>query len=405
MKKQSNRHGGAFLRVSSQKKPFTQPFFFGVTFIAVAIIVLVMSLKGGVVAGNVIYHLPDEVPEFSLPEALDDNRESRNLDELVVPYFDFVIEAGDHTIDVSLPIIKASYGSEFNTAVMEQLENLVSNTLYHLENDVCLYERLTYEAYLDQEILTVLLLTEYSDDQSRCQPWIYDLSKGGALINDTFEMTERLIGMDYASFLSITDRYIQNSFLDTYFEVAYSVPEAEMNNEQNEFLDSYRGIVREIPRDISNALSRWIFPADGKVFLVFQLPIISNDWYAGFLSETVVVEIDERILKYKDMVLPEEAVLEAVLNSTVHVMGATDQSHALFARTVFYSSPEVFISAAAACVLKEDHEYMIESLIRYADAADYTKILEICADLKSEDLSDSESDVIARIITKINGEQ
>ena len=402
MKNQSNRHGGAFLRVSSQKKPFTQPFFFGVTFIAVLVIALVMSFKGNVAAEKVVYHLPDEVPEFSLPEALDDNRDSRNLDELIVPYFDFVIEAGDHTIDVSLPIIKASYGSEFNTAVMEQLENLVSNTLYHLENDVCLYESLTYKAYLDQEILTVLLFTEYSDNQSRCQPWIYDLSKGGALINDTCELTERLMGMDYAFFLAITDCYIQHLFADTYFNYAYSVPEEEMNVEQYEFLDSYRGIVREIPRDISNAFSRWIFPAEGKVFLVFQLPIISNDWHAGFRSETRVVEIDESILKYKDMVTPEEAVLEAVLNSSVHVMGATDQSHALLTRAVFYSSPEEFISAAA-CVPETDHEYMVESLIRYVDDSDCSKILEICGDLTGcENLTNSESNVITEIITKIN---
>lgn len=404
MKNQSNRHGCAFLRVSSQKKPFTQPFFFGVTFIAVAIIVLVMSLKDSVVAGKVIYHLPDEVPEFSLPEALDDNRDSRNLDELVVPYFDFIIEAGDHSIDISLPIIKASYGSNFNASVMEQLETVVSNTLYYLENNVCIYKSMTYEAYLDQKILTILLHTKYTDGQSRCQPWIYDLAKGGVLINDTCEMTERLMGMDYASFLSITGRYIQHLFADTYFNDAYSVPEEEMSTEQYEFLDSYRGIVREIPRDISNVFSRWIFPADGKVFLVFQLPIISDNWYVGFLSETVVVEIDESILKYKDMVTPEEAVLDATLNSTIRIMGGTDQLQAFLTRTLFYSSPDVFVSAVAG-VPEMDQEYMIESLIRYVDVADYRKILEICADLKAEDLSNSESDVIAWIITKINDEQ
>ncbi len=400
MKNQSGRHGGAFLQVTSQKQKLTNFNFLGVAFIVVVIIALVLSLKGSAAAGKVVYHLPDEVPEFSLPEVMDDNHDSRNLDELVFPYFDFIIEAGDYSIDVSLPIIKASYGSEFNTVVMEQLESLVSNTLYHLENDICLYESLTYQAYFDQEILTVLLHTKYTDGQSRCQHWIYDLSKDGVLINDTCELTERLMGMGYASFLSITDRYLQELFADTYFEDAYAVPAEDMTDEQYEFLDAYRGIVREIPRDISNAFSRWIFPADGKVFLVFQLPIICNDWYFGFLSETVIVEIDE-ILKYQDMVTPEEAVLEAVLNSTVHVMGATDQSHALLTRTVFYSSPDVFVSAVASAP-EMDQEYMVESLIRYADETDCTKILEICEDLKArENPTNSESNVITEIITKI----
>lgn len=405
MKNQSNRRGGTFLRGFSQKKHLTQLFLFGGAFIAVVAIVLVMSLKSSAMAGKVIYHLPDEVPEFSLPEAKDDNRDSRNLDELVVPYFDFIIEAGDHSIDVSLPIINASYGSEFNTAVINQLENLVSNTLYYLESDICIYKSMTYEAYLDQDILTVLLNTEFSDGQSRCQPWIFDLSKGGVLINDTYELTERLIGMEYVSFLSVTDHYIQNLFAETYFNDAYPVPEEEMTNEQYEFLDSYSGIVREIPRDIPNAFSRWIFPADGKVFLVFQLPIISNDWYVGFLSKTVVVEINKSILKYKDMATPTEAVLETVLDSTVHVMGGTDWSHALLTRTVFCSSPDMFISAAA-CVPKTDQEYMIESLTRYADETDCTKILEICENLKvCEHLTDLESGVISQIITQVNDEQ
>lgn len=402
MKNQSNRHEDAFLRTASKKKHFMRSFFLGVAFIVVAVIAFVLSLNGGSVAGKVIYHLPDEVPEFSLPEVMDDNHDSRNLDELVVPCFDFIIEAGDYSIDVSLPIIKASYGSEFNTVVKEQLESLVSNTLYHLENDICLYESLTYQVHLDQEILTVLLHTKYTDGQSRCQPWIYDLSKDEVQINDTCELTEKLMGMDYASFLSITDCYIQHLFADTYFNYAYSVPEEEMNVEQYEFLDSYKGILREIPRDISNTLSRWIFPADGKVFLVFQLPQITDDWHTGFRSEIRVVEIDESILKYKDMVTPEEAVLEAVLDSTVHTMGGSSHSHAFLTRTVFFSSPDVFISAAAH-VPETDQEYMVESLIRYADETDCTKILEICEDLKArENPTNPESNVITEIITKIN---
>ena len=401
MKNQSGRHGGTFLQVTSQKQKLTRFFILGAAFIVVAVIVLITSLRGSAVVGKVVYRLPDEVPEFSFPEALDDNHDSRNLDELVVPYFDLIIEAGDHSIDVSLPIIKASYGSAFNTAVLERVENLVSNTLYHLENDICLYESLTYEAYLDQEILTVLLHTKYTDGQSRCQPWIFDLAKGGMLVNDTCELTERLMGMDYSSFLWITDRYIQNLFADTYFDDARSVPEEEMTSEQLEFLDLYRGIVREIPRDISNAFNRWIFPTDGKVFLVFQLPQITDDWHNGFRSETRVVEIDES-MKYTDMVTPKEAVLEAVLNSTVHVMGATAQSHALLTRAVFYSSPEEFISAAA-CVPETDHEYMVESLVRYVDDSDCSKILEICWDLTGcENLTNSESNLITEIITKIN---
>lgn len=403
MKKRIIKHGGAFIPDSCRKAYFTKFFLFGGVFFAVAVIVIVISIKGKAIADKTVYRLPDEMPTISLPETLEDNSDSRVLDKLVVPYFNFTIEAGNHSIDVSLPIIKASYGSDFNSSIKEQLETVVSNTLYHLENGVCVYESLTYESYLDQEILTVLLHTQYTDGQSRCQPWIFDLAESGALIDSTCELAERLIGMDYSSFLWVTDHYIQNLFAHAYFAEAYPIPEAEMSSEQYEFLDSYRGIVREIPRDISNAFSRWIFPADGKVFLAFQFPVISNDWYAGFRSKTVVVEVNESILKYKDMVTPEEAVLEAVLNSTVHVMGATAQSHALLTRMVFYSLPEVFISEAAS-VPEMDQEYMIDSLIRYAGEEESEEILDVCLYLKTQEyITNEEKKIVESICSRIDG--
>lgn len=398
---------GVYQRAPSRKERYFPFLIFSGIFLVITAVILFTSLKGSASIDKAVYHLPDEVPVISLPESLEDNSDSMVVEDLVLPYFNFTLVAADNTIEVSLPLITAKYGADFNIAVQKQLENLVSNTIHYLEHDICLVESMTYDAYLDQGILTILLKTSYADGQSRYDPWIYDLTQGGEQLG-SFELTERLLAekpfltMDFSSFLWVTDRYIQNLFAHTYCAEAYSVPEAEMSNEQCEFLDSYRGIVREIPRDISNAFSRWIFPADGKVFLVFQLPVISNDWYAGFISDTVVVEIDKSILKYKDMVTPEEAVLETVLNSTVHVMGATDQSHAILTRTIFYSSPDVFVSAAAS-VPETDLEYMIESLIRHADEAECTKMLKLCENLKAdENLSNAESDVIEWIINRIN---
>lgn len=402
MKNQKSKPSGAYLQVLPRKRRFTQVIVFGVGAIALAVLMLFMLKGNETVERTTVYHLPDEIPVISLPENLEDNSGSMTVDDLVLPYFNFTLVADDNTIEVSLPLITAKYGADFNAAVQEQLGNLVSNTLYHLEKGVCIYKRVTYEVYLDKKILTVLLHTEYSDGQTLCQPWIYDLSNGGALISDTYELTERLLGMDYASFLCVTSSYIQDSFTQKYYDEAYSVPEAKMSMEQHEHLDAYMEIADEIPHDISNMFSRWLFPADGKVFLAFQLPIISNDWYVGFLSETVVVEIDENILKYKDMVVPEEAVLETILDSTFHVMGSSDQSHALLTRTVFYSSPDVFISAAAS-VAEADMEYMIESLLRYADEGECEKILGGCQILKAQEhLTNEENQIVESICSRID---
>lgn len=405
MKNRISNYKGVYQQEAAKKKRhFRFAFFYGVVILS-AVIISILSLKSEVIEEKNNYILPEEVPVISLPETMEDKGDSRILGDLVVSYFNFTMEAGDHLIDISLPLIKASFGSDFNTAVGEQLENLVSNTIYQLEHNSCIYKSVGYEAYLDQEILTILLHYEYNDGQSQYQPWIYDLSKGGVQITDVSDLTKRLLEMDYASFLWVTDRYIQDVFKHTYFDDVYAVPESEMNNEHYELPDTYSDIMAEIPQDISNKYSRWIFPADGKVYLAFQLPIISNDWYDGFQSETLVVEIDENVLKYEDMISTENAILDIILNTTVHPMGATDQTHAMLTRNIFYSSPEKFISAVKS-IPETEQTYMIDSLFRYTDEVDCTKILKICENLKSKkDLPDSESVIIKSIITKINGEE
>lgn len=386
-----DKRGGAYLSHSYSNRKL---WIIGLMVLIVVIALATLIGGGGDRERRIIYHLPDEVPSFGLPEDLEDHSDSRVLDELVIPYYDFLLEAGDNTIVVSLPIIQASYGEAFNAAVVKQLDALVSNTMFYLERDESwVVERMSYEAYLDQDILTVLIMTE-GDGQIRCDPWIFDLSTGGRLI-DTWELSEELLNLDYATFLRLTDQYIQHDFSETYYNQAYAI------DGQIDVLENYRGILREIPCDLANTLNRTVFPANGKVYLMYDLPQISDDWYTGFRTTAKIVEIDASILRYRDLVTPKEAVLDAVFNSTVHVMGATDQAHAHLVRTVFYCAPDVFIDAVGG-VPERDQTYAIASLLRYADETDLNQILAVCSEIaESLDLSVEESAVVNSIIAKI----
>lgn len=401
MKTQTRKHGGAYLQVPSQKRRFSKFILLGGIFIAVGVIILFVFSKTEDSDDKIVYRLPDEVPVISLPDDLEDNSSSLVLEDLVLPHFDFTIEAGSNSIKVSLPLIQASFGENFNSTILSQLNSLVSNTLFYLEQDICIVESMTYDAYLDQAVSTILLHTNYTDGQSRCEPWIFDLSNGGEPL-ETWEFTERLLGIDYATFLWVTDRYIQNQFADTYFEQAYAASEDDMSYEQHDFLEDYRGIFREIPDDLGNTFSRWIFPANGKVFLAVEHPIITADWYSGFRSETRIAEIDASILRYADMITPRKAVLDAVLNSTVHVMGATDQIHAQLTRILFFESPFTFVDAISTAS-ESDQAYAIKSLLRYADENEQAKILAACRNLKRNNyLTNSATEAIDRIISEID---
>lgn len=401
MKYRTDKYSGTYLQVPSQKSRFGKFILHVGISIAVGVIILFVFLKTEGPDDKIVYRLPDEVPVISLPDDLEDNSSSLVLEDLVLPHFDFTIEAGSNSIKVSLPLIQASFGENFNSAILSQLNSLVSNTLFYLEQDICIVESMTYDAYLDQDVLTILLHTNYTD-QSRCEPWIFDLTNGGEPLK-TWECTERLLGMDYATFLWTTDRYIQNQFADAYFEQAYAAPEVDMCDEQDDFLEDYRGILREIPDDLENTFSRWIFPVNGKVFLVVEHPIITADWYSGFRSETRIAKIDASILRYADMITPRKAVLDAVLNSTVHVMGATDQIHAKLTRILFFESPFTFVDAISTAS-ESDQAYAIKSLLRYADEGECEKIFGVCQNLRmKENLTNEEIQIIESICSRIDG--
>ena len=381
-----NKQGGAYLSHSYTNR---KPWIIGLIVLIVAIVFAMLAYRNRDDEHKITYHLPGEALSFGLPENLEDHSGSRVLDELVISHYDFLLEAGDTTIDVSLPLIQAGYGADFNTAIVNQLDALVSNTMFYIERGgTWVVKKVSYEAYLDQDILTVLIMTE-TDEQMRCEPWIFDLSSGGKMILPS-ELAEKLLGMDSATFLYISDQYTQDDFSATYHDSVYGI------DGQHELLEAYKGILREIPCDLANAMNRTVFPANRKVYLLYDLPQISDDWYTGFRTNAKVVEIDASILRYKDLVTPQEAVRDAVFYSTVHVMGATDQAHAYLVRTIFFSEPEVFIDAVSDAS-EQNQVYAIESLLRYADETDLNQILAICS-------GGEESAVVNRIIAEIKHE-
>ena len=381
----NNRRGGVYL---SESHSSGKLWVISIMVLVTTIIFAMLISEAGDRERQLTYHLPDEVPDVNLP-VLEDHSGSHVLDELVIPYYDFLLEAGDTTIDVSLPVIQAGYGADFNTVIANQLDALVNNTMFYIERgETWVVKKMSYEAYLDQDILTVLIMTE-TDDQTKCEPWTFDLSEGGKTIT-TSELVEKLLGLDYATFLWMTDQYIQNDFSETYHNQAHVV------DGQDKAMETYSGILREIPCDLANALNRTIFPANERVYLLYDLPQISDDWYTGFRTSAKIVEIDASILRYKDLVTPQKAVQDAVFKSTVHVMGATDQAHAYLVRTIFFSEPEVFIDAVSDAS-EQDHVYAIESLLRYADETDLNQILAICSGCE-------ESAVVNRIIAEIKCE-
>lgn len=398
MNNTDDSRGGTYLHTSLGSHKVLKSIVFG---LVVLVVVTMLYFETGSEKSQKVYLLPEEIPNVSLPSEFSGYSGNKSLEKIVVPYFNFSMKAGQDIIEINLPIIQAEFGVDFNLEVSERLDSLIQNMLFYIERDESyIIKGMSYEAHLDRNVLSILLWTHYADGQSKCEPWLFDLAEGGTS-HDTWEWTEKLLDLNYSSFLWITDYHIQNAFSTKYQEAVNSVIKSEVSEKEQAFMDSYNCILQGIQHDVSNALNRWIYPADGKIYLVYELPLITDDWYSGLRTETQVDELDSTILQYQQMVTPEETIRDVISNMSIHVMGGADQGHAILIRSVFYSSPEIFIKVISDM---DDQCFAIDSLLLYLDDTEQIKIRDICNEVRVNHLSEKDIvDVIDIIISKIEG--
>lgn len=393
MKNEKSSHGGAYLGAPARH----QKIIVGILLCFVVIAaVAVFVFKGTHQEKIHTYRLPEELPNISLPTDISDFSNGKDLNDLVIPYYDFALQVGNDTVQINLPVVQAGYGKNFNTEISERLDTLIHNVLfYHERNESYIIKEMSYEAHLDQDILTILLWTSYTNGQRTCENWSFDIADSGTS-HDTWKLVEKLLGLDYSTFLWTTDCYLQSAFSEEYEEADYYAAGVEVSEEQKVFQEVYNRILQEIPRDVTNALNRSIFPSEGKIYLIYDFPLISEN---NFETETRLVELDDEIFYNTEKVTPLEAIKDVIYNSDVHVMGGTDQAHALLIRGAFFSSPELFIEAVS---LETDKDYAIANLLRYADEEEQSSILTICENIRGKDaLSNNEKLVLDLISSKI----
>ncbi len=324
--------------------------------------------------------LAAQEPVDTVLDSLENYGAGAPLDKLVIPYNEFTVNTKEGVIEVSVPLIQAEFAEGFNTRIIQWVENLLENAQNTLVMGNTLQHRsITYQAFLEKDILTVLLRTEYATGESDWEPWIFDLKQEGKLL-EPWELAKSLLGMDYATFLWVTDRWVQNCFVDAHWGQFRGVPEDEMPEAQYLQYENYVGILAQIPMDISNAVNRWVFPADGTVYLMYDLPILSDNWQSGLMTQAGLTELGGSVFSLARTVTAKEAVADVVFSSDVYSGSGSDQPHAQLVRQVFYGAPKAFLEVVADL---EGQEYAVESLLRYAGEAELQKIGEICTELRA----------------------
>lgn len=337
-----------------------------------------------------VYELPgEEVPILAVPPVNPVIGEPEFVDDLVAVGYDFTIETDIGTFETSCPVIRADFGKEINEYIIGELNHVVNCIQYAVDNGEELpVTGLSYQAYYAQDVLTLVLLEMLEGNEQRSLVWICDLKEDRKL--NVHELPERYLGISYTEFLYATDKYIGQRYSDYHFSALQYVPDTVTVEQQHRQNQNY------IQTDPINMLGRFIFPTNEGVYLLYEMPLITEEFDHEISMQTVTEPIDS-LLPYIDLVSPQEVVRELLFDTAVSVMGADDQIHAELVRTAFREHPEAFVAAAT-----EDPYYAVQRLLLYASQDEKMEFADICTRLKTLNLSAEESDVISLILAEIN---
>lgn len=177
------------------------------------------------------YQLPAaQFPVYVAPDS-PTNTAPREVSEWVVTNYGRIFSWEDsdgksYSIHVTLPALEpvAKFATDYNSAITEYANDLLDNNKGASQNGECLNTcAVIYEAYLYNELLSILVTEQYDSGECNYQVSTFDLV---ALIElSTADLAERLLRLDYASFLLASNLVVDHDYIDRYYQEIHD-PEA-----------------------------------------------------------------------------------------------------------------------------------------------------------------------------------
>jgi len=237
-------------------------------------------------AGSLIRELPEaSIPEYSIPQV----KQTEN-DSIVLENYNetFTWDANDGTtcsVSVILPALnsKDEFAKEFNSTVKSYADDLLDyikrvSEAAEAANTISV----SYDAYLNEGLLSILITEEYSSGASFYQVNSFDLEQKKELT--TPELASCLLDLDYPSFLEAGNAFVWKDFFDRYSETE---PDTVRTTE------IFDGVHRAISLDSYNQYNRKLFiNGAGDVMLLFQRVLLTEDWEYGLISEECILPIN-----------------------------------------------------------------------------------------------------------------
>lgn len=274
------------------------------------IVVLLVGICLTLRNSKTVYELPGEdVPKLTVHSVDPGIGEPEAADDLVVTDYEFTVRTNNGTFEASYPVIRDNFGKEINEYTIGELNYVLYCIQYAANNGEDLpVTALSYQAYYAQDIFMLVLLETLQGGEQRNLVWIYDLKEGRRL--DIHELPARYLDMSFAEFLWSTDKYIVQQY------TVQGEYQSEAEEQQHHRNCSF------IQTDPAN-MARYIFPTEKGLYLLYEMPISTEDYEYEMPTQTVIEPVDG-LLPNIGLVPPREAVRELLFDTAVSVMGADD---------------------------------------------------------------------------------
>lgn len=304
------------------------------------------------------------------------------------------------SVSITLPALApvSDFAIRFNEEIWELGGAYVEEAVQCQKQETSnILSRATYEAYLYDEILSIVLIENTTFDYTTYRSWSFDLEDRQAL--STAKLADELLDMDYPEFILASNAITAQHFKEQYgsfienLENQQTSTDSYFETEPPAELELYHTLLEQIPYDTVSIRNRQLFVGEnGQVMLVFDAPSL-----VGASSYPTVIPFD---LSNTDWKKPsEETAYGELLRLTEYVDGAYAESYAAILVEAFFANSEDFVKYAAKATATRQED--IISFLNYGlQPRQVERFQNICRELlKEDDLTKSEIALLNRLVT------
>ena len=355
----------------------------------------------------VCYVLPADKPTIVTSPVVASISNPTSADEWVFTNYkadlSWTTDTDKKVVQIALPAIQpvSDFAMTYNNRIEEWGNDLLA--------DICAAANaseyintctVTYEAYLNDNLLSILLIEEFDTGECDYAVANFDVETGEEL--ETPDLCLRLLGLDYPSFLMASNLVVQNDFRNRYYNPHYGNAYEDvfdvLSGEEKTNAEIYHATLRSLPTDTFNLYHRSLYlDAEGQVMIVFRGLLMSEDWWYGLDSEDRISSICLQEIGW--ISLSSDSALIELLTLAVSGRRYYPEYYSYILQDAFIYSPKEYVSALAN-LDESQKEYTVNMMVYSITLDTETEIAEACYALIDEgELTSSEQTAINMILT------